>query len=147
MENKYGYKIENNKEELEQELKQATEKYGNQLLILNHVEVASVEDLVNDNNFQFFVGDEQDDLTITHVYVVRNATMWYGYLTGLLLEWYTDEDFESGLFGGYETTKHEMVETIEKLEALNNFMAEYQDRNWDIEKSKKRVSELKKDLK
>jgi len=146
MENKYGYEIENNKEELEQELKQATNKYGNALPILKDVKVASVQDLINNNYYQFFFNDEQDDLDVTHVYIIEGTSCWYGYLTGLLLEWYTDEDFESGVFENSDDSSLN-VENIEKLGALNKFMKDYQDRNWDIEKSKKRISELKKDLK
>jgi len=146
MENKYGYAIENNKEELEQELKQATNKYGNALPILKDVKVASVQDLINNNYYQFFFNDEQDDLDVTHVYIIEGTSCWYGYLTGLLLEWYTDEDFESGVFENSDDSSLN-VENIEKLGALNKFMKDYQDRNWDIEKSKKRISELKKDLK
>lgn len=142
MKNEYGYEIENNKKELEQILKNATEKYGKLLPILNDVKVVSVQELANDNYFQFFVGDEQDDLDVTHVYTIVNTSIWYGYLTGLLLEWYTDEDFESGLFEDIDRDEKELNDTILKIEALNEFMEEYQDRNWDIEYSHQKLEEL-----
>lgn len=142
MKNKYGYEIENNKEELEQILKDTTEKYGKRLSILNDVKVVSVQELANDNYFQFFVGDEQEDLDVTHVYTIVNTSVWYGYLTGLLLEWYTDEDFESGLFEDIERDEKELNDTITKIEALNEFMEEYQDRNWDIEYSHQKLEEF-----
>jgi len=142
MKNKYGYEIENNKKELEQILKHATEKYGKQLPILNDVKVASVQELANDNIFQFFVGDEQDDLDVTHVYTIVNTSVWHGYLTGLLLEWYTDEDFESGLFEDVDRDEKELNDTISKIEALNELMEEYQDRNWDIEYSHQKLEEF-----
>jgi len=142
MKNTYGYEIENNKKELEHILKHATEKYGKQLPILNDVRVVSVKELVNDSYFQFFVGDEQDDLDVTHVYTIVNTSVWYGYLTGLLLEWYTDEDFESGLFEDIDRDEKELNDTISKIEVLNELMEEYQDRNWDIEYSHQKLEEF-----
>lgn len=139
--NKYGYEIEDNQKELDDILTQATEKYGKQLPILNDVRVASVKKLANDNYFQFFVGDEQDDLDVTHVYTIVNTSVWYGYLTGLLLEWYTDEDFASGVFEDIDRDEKELNDTIAKIEALNELMEEYQDRNWDIEYSRQKLEE------
>lgn len=142
MKNVYGYEIEDNKKELEKILEVATIKYGKKLPILNDVRVVSVQDLVNNNYFQFFVGDEQEDLTVTHVYTIVNTSVWYGYLTGLLLEWYTDEDFESGLFEDVDMTGDEVNKTISQLEALNEFMEDYEDRNWDVVASHQRIEQL-----
>ena len=134
--NKYGYEITNNKKELEEELAQAVKKYGNDILILNDIEVVSVKDLAKDTYFQYFVDEEEQDLTETHVFIVRNTSLWWGYLTGLVLNWYTDEDFESGVF------EEETIEALYLLKNLNKFMEDFKDRNWDIEASNKRIDEL-----
>ena len=138
--NKYGYEITNNKKELEEELAQAVKKYGNDILILNDIEVVSVKDLAKDTYFQYFVDEEEQDLTETHVFIVSNTSMWWGYLTGLVLSWYTDEDFESGVF------EEETFEALYLLKNLNKFMEDFKDRNWDIEASNKRIDELEKSL-
>lgn len=138
--NKYGYEITNNKKELEEELAQAVKKYGNDILILNDIEVVSVKDLAKDTYFQYFVDEEEQDLTTTHVFIIRNTSMWWGYLTGLVLNWYTDEDFESGVF------EEETIEALYLLKNLNKFMEDFKDRNWDIEASNKRIDELEKSL-
>lgn len=138
--NKYGYEVTNNKKELEEELAQAVKKYGNDILILNDIEVVSVKDLAKDTYFQYFVNEEEQDLTETHVFIVRNTSMWWGYLTGLVLNWYTDEDFESGVF------EEETFEALYLLKNLNKFMEDFKDRNWDVEASNKRIDELEKSL-
>ena len=140
MNNKYGYAIMENKDVLELELSNAIKRYGNDILILNDIEVVSVKDLANDDLFDYFIGGEEDDLTVTHVYIISGTTTWWGYLTGLVLNWYTDEDFESGVF------EEETIEALYLLKNLNKFMKDFQDRNWDYEASNKRIEELEKIL-
>ena len=138
--NKYGYEVTDNKRALEEELAQAVKKYGNDILILNDIDVVSVKELSKDTYFQYFIDEEEQDLTETHVFIVSNTSMWWGYITGLVLNWYTDEDFESGVF------EEETIEALYLLKNLNKFMEDFKDRNWDIEASNKRIDELEKSL-
>lgn len=135
--NKYGYEIKDNQNELKTELKRAQEKYGERIPYLNEISVASVKSLLHDDYFQYFVNGEEDDIEQSHVYADKKGSDWYGYLTGIVLHWYTDEDFTSGVF------EENSLYSLKLLKALNEFMLEYSDRDWDFEASNKRIELLK----
>lgn len=134
--NKYGYEIKDNQKELDTELKRAQEKYSERIPYLNEISVASVKSLIHDDYFQYFVNGEEDDIEQSHVYADKNGSDWYGYLTGIVLHWYTDEDFVSGVF------EENSLYSLKLLKALNEFMLEYNDRDWDFEASNKRIKFL-----
>lgn len=83
-------------------------KFGDVLTILYDIEV---------------VGNDRG----IYVFAIEDSGMWAGDLELLLIDWYTDEDFESGVF--------EEPYELEKLKALNDLMATTQYKYWNFEKA------------
>lgn len=83
-------------------------KFGDVLTILYNIEV---------------VGNDRG----IYVFAIEDSGMWAGDLELLLIDWYTDEDFESGVF--------EKPYDYKLLTQLNELMATTQYKYWNFEKA------------
>ena len=72
------------------------------------------------------------------VYTI-DGVQWSGNLDQLLIEWYTDEDYSSGLFEDYT------IDELNKLKAMNKLMYKI-DGEWDYNKAVKHMQTIDKAL-
>lgn len=101
----------NRYEEMNTELEGLQAEFGKELDILNDIMIVSGgRFLVED---QGMTPEEADGYGL--VYTIDDVS-WSGILDQLLIEWYTDEDYSSGLFEDFTT------DTLSKLKAMNNLM-------------------------
>lgn len=113
-------------EKMTAQLKEAQELFGKEITVLNDIKVVPWEDLK----------------LLEPVYDIEYAYsldgVWSGYLTGIVTEWMTDYDYDSGVFEEPYTQ-----ETVNDLEALNKFMTYYDDLDWDFNKAHAVISQVK----
>lgn len=70
------------------------------------------------------------------VYTI-DGVQWSGNLDQLLIEWYTDEDYSSGLFEDYT------IDELNKLKAMNKLMYKI-DGEWDYNRAVKHMQIIEK---
>lgn len=123
------------KQEMETQLATAKEKYGD-WVELQSVKVSPIEGLLNVGYDQDFIDDNK--LGIPYVFEIEDFSDWSRYLTGLMIIWHTDYDFESGAFETFTKDDKQMLLT------MNAFMKEFGDRDWDFEKSNEHIKAIDK---
>ena len=123
------------KQEMETQLATAKEKYGD-WVELGMVKVSPIEGLLNVGYDQDFIDDNK--LDTPYVFEIEDFSDWSGYLTGLMIDWHTDYDFESGAFETLTKDDKKMLIT------MNAFMKEFDDRNWDFEKANEHIKAIDK---
>lgn len=114
------------KQEMIAQLKEAQALFGNEISVLHDITVVPWEDLnllepVYDIDYAFSLDG-----------------VWSGYLTGMVTEWVADYDYDSGVFEEPYTE-----ETVNYLEALNDFMTYYNDLDWNFDKAHAIISQVK----
>ena len=97
--------------EMTTELEDLQAEFGKELDILNDIMIVSGDRFLVDT--QDVPVEEAEEYGL--VYTI-DGVQWSGILDQLLIEWYTDEDYSSGLFEDFTT------DTLSKLKAMNKLM-------------------------
>ena len=122
----------NRYKEMNTELEDLQSEFGKELDILNDIMIVSGD--------RFLV--ETEDMTAEEaeeyglVYTI-DGVQWSGRLDQLLIEWYTDEDYSSGLFEDYT------IDELNKLKAMNKLMYKI-DGEWDYNMAVKHMKAIEK---
>ena len=122
----------NRYKEMNTELEQLQKEFGKELDILNDIMIVSGD--------RFLV--EAEDMTAEEaeeyglVYTI-DGVQWSGRLDQLLIEWYTDEDYSSGLFEDYT------IDELNKLKAMNKLMYKISG-EWDYNKAVEHMQIIEK---
>lgn len=93
------------------ELEQLQKEFGKELDILDNILIVSGKRFLVDT--QDVPVEEAEEYEL--VYTI-DGVQWSGRLDQLLIEWYTDEDYSSGLFEDYT------IDELNKLKAMNKLM-------------------------
>ena len=93
------------------ELEQLQKEFGKELDILDNILIVSGKRFLVDT--QDVPVEEAEEYGL--VYTI-DGVQWSGRLDQLLIEWYTDEDYSSGLFEDYT------IDELNKLKAMNKLM-------------------------
>ena len=93
------------------ELEQLQKEFGKELDILDNILIVSGKRFLVDT--QDVPAEEAEEYGL--VYTI-DGVQWSGRLDQLLIEWYTDEDYSSGLFEDYT------IDELNKLKAMNKLM-------------------------
>ena len=93
------------------ELEQLQKEFGKELDILDNILIVSGDRFLVDT--QDVPVEEAEEYGL--VYTI-DGVQWSGRLDQLLIEWYTDEDYSSGLFEDYT------IDELNKLKAMNKLM-------------------------
>ena len=101
------------------ELEQLQKEFGKELDILDNILIVSGKRFLVDT--QDVPVEEAEEYGL--VYTI-DGVQWSGRLDQLLIEWYTDEDYSSGLFEDYT------IDELNKLKAMNKLMYKI-DGEWD----------------
>ena len=118
--------------EMTTELEDLQAEFGKELDILNDIMIVSGD--------RFLV--EAEDMTAEEaeeyglVYTI-DGVQWSGRLDQLLIEWYTDEDYSSGLFEDYT------IDELNKLKAMNKLMYKISG-EWDYNKAVEHMQIIEK---
>ena len=123
------------KQEMETQLATAKSKYGD-LVELQMVKVSPIEGLLNVGYDKDFIDDNKLDMP--YVFEIEDFSDWSGYLTDLMINWHTDYDFDSGAFETFTKDDKKMLIT------MNAFMKEFNDLNWDFEKTNEHIKTIDK---
>ena len=122
----------NRYKEMNTELEDLQSEFGKELDILNDIMIVSGD--------RFLV--ETEDMTAEEaeeyglVYTI-DGVQWSGRLDQLLIEWYTDEDYSSGLFEDYT------IDELNKLKAMNKLMYKISG-EWDYNMAVKHMKAIEK---
>ena len=101
------------------ELEQLQKEFGKELDILDNILIVSGKRFLVD--IQDVPVEEAEEYGL--VYTI-DGVQWSGRLDQLLIEWYTDEYYSSGLFEDYT------IDELNKLKAMNKLMYKI-DGEWD----------------
>ena len=101
----------NRYEEMTTELEDLQAEFSKELDILSDIMIVSGDRFLVED--QGMTPEEADGYGL--VYTIDGVS-WSGILDQLLIEWYTDEDYSSGLFEDFTT------DTLSKLKAMNKLM-------------------------
>ena len=93
------------------ELEQLQKEFGKELDILDNILIVSGDRFLVDT--QDVPVEEAEEYGL--VYTI-DGVQWSGRLDQLLIEWYTDEDYSSGLFEDYT------IDELNKLKDMNKLM-------------------------
>ena len=93
------------------ELEQLQKEFGKELDILDNILIVSGKRFLVDT--QDVPVEEAEEYEL--VYTI-DGVQWSGRLDQLLIEWYTDEGYSSGLFEDYT------IDELNKLKAMNKLM-------------------------
>ena len=122
----------NRYKEMNTELEDLQSEFGKELDILNDIMIVSGKRyLVED---QGMTPEEAEEYGL--VYTI-DGVQWSGRLDQLLIEWYTDEDYSSGLFEDYT------IDELNKLKAMNKLMYKISG-EWDYNKAVKHMQIIEK---
>lgn len=80
--------------------------------------------------------------SFTTIFTIDNFSMWSDNISDLLLKWFTDYTFESGVFEDYYNTDDDISGTIETLNILNEIMEYFSNEDWDFDKSNQLINSL-----
>ena len=105
------------------ELEQLQKEFGKELDILDNILIVSGKRFLVDT--QDVPVEEAEEYGL--VYTI-DGIQWSGRLDQLLIEWYTDEDYSSGLFEDYT------IDELNKLKAMNKLMYKISG-EWDYNKA------------
>lgn len=122
----------NRYKEMNTELEGLQAEFGKELDILNDIMIVSGDRFLVED--QGMTPEEADGYGL--VYTIDGVS-WSGNLDQLLIEWYTDEDYSSGLFEDYTT------DTLSKLKAMNKLMYKI-DGEWDYNMTVKHMKAIEK---
>lgn len=114
------------------ELEQLQKEFGKELDILNDIMIVSGDRFLVDT--QDVPVEEAEYYGL--VYTI-DGVQWSGRLDQLLIEWYTDEDYSSGLFEDYT------IDELNKLKAMNKLMYKISG-EWDYNKAVKHMQIIEK---
>ena len=113
----------NRYKEMNTELEDLQAEFGKELDILNDIMIVSGKRFLVDT--QDVPVEEAEEYGL--VYTI-DGVQWSGRLDQLLIEWYTDEDYSSGLFEDYT------IDELNKLKAMNKLMYKISG-EWDYNKA------------
>lgn len=113
----------NRYKEMNTELEGLQAEFGKELDILNDIMIVSGDRFLVED--QGMAPEEADGYGL--VYTIEGV-QWSGKLDQLLIEWYTDEDYSSGLFEDYT------IDELNKLKAMNKLMYKISG-EWDYNKA------------
>ena len=116
------------------ELEQLQKEFGKELDILDNILIVSGKRFLVDT--QDVPVEEAEEYGL--VYTI-DGVQWSGRLDQLLIEWYTDEDYSSGLFEDYT------IDELNKLKAMNKLMYKIGG-EWDYNKAVKHMQIIDKAL-
>ena len=105
------------------ELEQLQKEFGKELDILNDIMIVSGKCFLVEA--EDMTAEEAEEYGL--VYTI-DGIQWSGRLDQLLIEWYTDEDYSSGLFEDYT------IDELNKLKAMNKLMYKISG-EWDYNKA------------
>ena len=114
------------------ELEQLQKEFGKELDILNDIMIVSGDRFLVED--QGMTPEEAEEYGL--VYTI-DGVQWSGRLDQLLIEWYTDEDYSSGLFEDYT------IDELNKLKAMNKLMYKISG-EWDYNKAVKHMQIIEK---
>lgn len=114
------------------ELEQLQKEFGKELDILDNILIVSGKRFLVDT--QDVPVEEAEEYGL--VYTI-DGIQWSGRLDQLLIEWYTDEDYSSGLFEDYT------IDELNKLKAMNKLMYKISG-EWDYNKAVKHMQIIEK---
>ena len=118
--------------EMTTELEDLQAEFGKELDILNDIMIVSGDRFLVDT--QEVPVEEAEEYGL--VYTI-DGVQWSGRLDQLLIEWYTDEDYSSGLFEDYT------IDELNKLKAINKLMYKIGG-EWDYNKAVKHMQIIEK---
>ena len=118
--------------EMTTELEDLQAEFGKELDILNDIMIVSGDRFLVDT--QDVPVEEAEEYGL--VYTI-DGVQWSGILDQLLIEWYTDEDYSSGLFEDYT------IDELNKLKAMNKLMYKISG-EWDYNKAVKHMQIIEK---
>ena len=114
------------------ELEQLQKEFGKELDVLDNILIVSGKRFLVDT--QDVPVEEAEEYGL--VYTIEGV-QWSGRLDQLLIEWYTDEDYSSGLFEDYTTDE------LNKLKAMNKLMYKISG-EWDYNKAVEHMQIIEK---
>ena len=114
------------------ELEDLQAEFGKELDILNDIMIVSGDRFLVDT--QDVPVEEAKEYGL--VYTI-DGVQWSGRLDQLLIEWYTDEDYSSGLFEDYT------IDELNKLKAMNKLMYKISG-EWDYNKAVEHMQIIEK---
>ena len=114
------------------ELEQLQKEFGKELDILDNILIVSGKRFLVDT--QDVPVEEAEEYGL--VYTI-DGVQWSGRLDQLLIEWYTDEDYSSGLFEDYT------IDELNKLKAINKLMYKISG-EWDYNKAVEHMQIIEK---
>ena len=114
------------------ELEQLQKEFGKELDILDNILIVSGKRFLVDT--QDVPVEEAEEYGL--VYTI-DGVQWSGRLDQLLIEWYTDEDYSSGLFEDYT------IDELNKLKAMNKLMYKISG-EWDYNKAVEHMQIIEK---
>ena len=118
--------------EMTTELEDLQAEFGKELDILNDIMIVSGKRFLVDT--QDVPVEEAEEYGL--VYTI-DGVQWSGRLDQLLIEWYTDEDYSSGLFEDYT------IDELNKLKAMNKLMYKISG-EWDYNKAVEHMQIIEK---
>ena len=118
--------------EMTTELEDLQAEFGKELDILNDIMIVSGDRFLVDT--QDVPVEEAEEYGL--VYTI-DGVQWSGRLDQLLIEWYTDEDYSSGLFEDYT------IDELNKLKAMNKLMYKISG-EWDYNKAVEHMQIIEK---
>ena len=122
----------NRYKEMNTELEDLQSEFGKELDILNDIMIVSGDRFLVED--QGMTPEEAEEYGL--VYTI-DGVQWSGRLDQLLIEWYTDEDYSSGLFEDYT------IDELNKLKAMNKLMYKISG-EWDYNKAVKHMKAIEK---
>lgn len=119
------------------QLHEAQQKFGDDLPELNYITVEPSSILLDHGYTQ----EDVENFCEEYIFTIDDVSMWSGYLTGLITEYFTDYDYESGVFERPYDQR-----TIDTMIVLNRVMHYYNDRDWDRKKADLAIKEAEQRL-
>lgn len=108
-------------------------KYGDKLDILNEIETLTIDEAIK--KYPTMADYYEENRNEKVVYTIDGVEGFV--LSDVLIRWYTDYEFRSGIFETVDS------ENIYLLQLLNNVMHDLDDLDWPFEKAEKIIKEYK----